>query len=1126
MAGGMTALEIYVQKLAERRTQSVEETTHYGLLETLLNNAAEGLRPKRIAIVHPKATGAGLPDLGIFEQAQFRTNARPNLQHDKPFYGVVEAKPTSADLDDIARSAQVRRYAEHYGLVLVTNLFQFRVVSFDGALRLEERFDLAATESEFWAAARQPKTLAASYETALYAYLRRFLIRGARFSRPQDVAQMLASYARHALAQVEAAGEVEELHQVRADLEKMLGMTFQGDEADRFFQSTLVQTLFYVMFSTWALWSAQDPPPAGNFSRYESLGEVSLPRILHDLFWHMAAPQRLEELGISEALKWAEAALNRVDRDRFFEVFQNDNAIQYFYEPFLREFDPRLREELGVWYTPPEIVQYMVGRVEQVLERELGITEGLLNEQVIVLDPCCGTGAFLVEVLRRIYQRALNESGSPRDAAAAALRAARERLNGFEILPAPFVVAHLQIGFLLTRWQAALGKRERARVYLTNTLTGWERESADQSYGSFLTSLEDERTGAQNVKTSARVLVVIGNPPYNAFAGISPAEEGGLVEIYKSGLRSEWGIRKYNLDDLYIRFFRIAERYVTEDSANQRGVVCYISNFSYLDGASFVTMRQRFVQEFDALWFDNLNGDSRETGKVIPSGLPNAGQPDPSAFSTPFNREGIRVGTAVSLLVRRGPERAKAVVRYRDFWGIDKREKLLASLSADDFDSRYELAVPDRSNRYAFRPSAVSASYQAWPRLTELAAQPPMNGLMEKRGGALIDLDREALARRMQRYLDRANVSWEQLQAENHGLTKDASGYYPLGARMGLKNTDTYSDSLLVKYAFHPFDTRWCYYIAKNAIWNRPRPELWKHVQMGTDFIISRPASVVSDEGKPIIYTRILGDNDYQRGHSYYIPFHSVKTTAENGVNSYLQSSIIRTANLSPVARAYLADLELPDPDVDDETAALLWRHALAIGYSPAYLSEHADGIRTDYPRIPLPASAGMLRQSATLGAQVAALLDTESPVPTVTSGMIRTDIRGIGELRTSGAAFDLRLAANWGYISGGAVMPGRGRIEPDPPTPGDRLRVYLNDSTWWDNVPLPVWDYTIGGYQVLKKWLSYRAERILERPLTNDEEREFRDIVRRLAALVALETELDANYQAVAAEAVGLPSA
>jgi predicted helicase len=185
-------------------------------------------------------------------------------------------------------------------------------------------------------------------------------------------------------------------------------------------------------------------------------------------------------------------------------------------------------------------------------------------------------------------------------------------------------------------------------VYLTNALTGWEpmdpeKEKAFQAMLTGFPELLDERAYAAGVKRDKPILVILGNPPYNAFAGVSPAEEAGLVEVYKEKLNASvekggWGIRKFNLDDLYVRFFRLAERCIAEQTG--KGVVCYISNFSYLSGPSYVVMRQRFLSEFDKLWFDCMNGDSRETGKLTPEG-----KPDPSVFSTEYNREGIKLGT-------------------------------------------------------------------------------------------------------------------------------------------------------------------------------------------------------------------------------------------------------------------------------------------------------------------------------------------------------------------------------------------------------------------------------------------------------------------------------------------------
>ncbi len=197
--------------------------------------------------------------------------------------------------------------------------------------------------------------------------------------------------------------------------------------------------------------------------------------MIRALFEQVATPTSLGPIGLVEVLDWATAALNRVDRPVFFASFEEERAVQYFYEPFLEEFDPSLRKDLGVWYTPNEIVRYMVARVDMVLREELKIPDGLADPRVVVLDLCCGTGAYLVETLHRIHET-LIEKGEQALAAQDLKRAAMERILGFEILPAPLVIAHLQLGLLLQNLGAPFseGRHERAGVYLTNALTGRE----------------------------------------------------------------------------------------------------------------------------------------------------------------------------------------------------------------------------------------------------------------------------------------------------------------------------------------------------------------------------------------------------------------------------------------------------------------------------------------------------------------------------------------------------------------------------------------------------------------------------------------------------------------------------
>ena len=226
-------------------------------------------------------------------------------------------------------------------------------------------------------------------------------------------------------------------------------MSFAGERGEHFFRSTLVQTLFYGLFAAWVFWSEhhEHSDATARFRWREAASYLRIP-ILQKLFWDFANPAQLGALKLDEVLDWAGEALNRVDRAAFFTTFEQAHAVQYFYEPFLEAFDPELRKELGVWYTPPEIVKYMVARVDQVLREELEIADGLADPRVVVLDPCCGTGAYLVEVLNNIAET-LKAKGGDGLLANDLKQAAMSRIFGFEILPAPFAISHLQIGMLL-----------------------------------------------------------------------------------------------------------------------------------------------------------------------------------------------------------------------------------------------------------------------------------------------------------------------------------------------------------------------------------------------------------------------------------------------------------------------------------------------------------------------------------------------------------------------------------------------------------------------------------------------------------------------------------------------------
>ncbi|NCC35433.1 MAG: DNA methyltransferase, partial [Chloroflexia bacterium] len=484
-------------------------------------------------------------------------------------------------------------------------------------------------------------------------------------------------------------------------------------------RSTLIQTLFYGVFSAWVLWHHEDPDRTDSFDWRLAQYYLHVP-VLQALFSQISTPQRLRPLGLMEVLDWTGAALNRVERGAFFARFDTGHAVQYFYEPFLEAFDPELRKDLGVWYTPPEVVRYMVARVDAALRDELGVADGLADPSVIVLDPCTGTGAYVAEVLRQIAAT-LRAKGEDALLGQDVKRAALSRVFGFELLPAPFVVAHLQIGLLLQQLGAPLADDERVGVYLTNALTGWEPpddpKQAVQLRFPGLPELQDERDQAEQIKRGAPILVILGNPPYSGYAGIARIEEErDLSNAYRTTKHAP-APQGQGLNDLYVRFFRMAERQIVETS--RRGVVCYISNYSWLDGLSFTGMRERYLEVFDRIWIDNLHGN-----RIISEYAPD-GRTSETIFAIDKFTSGIRIGTAIVLMTKDGNHEglSQAEVLYRDHEearAAARRAALLESLNAAAFADGYTSIVPALAIGLPLKPRLIGKDYLAWPQLPDV----------------------------------------------------------------------------------------------------------------------------------------------------------------------------------------------------------------------------------------------------------------------------------------------------------------------------------------------------------------------------------------------------------------------
>ena len=549
----------------------------------------------------------------------------------------------------------------------------------------------------------------------------------------------------------------------------------------------------------------------------------------------------------------------------------------------------------------------------------------------------------------------------------------------------------------------------------------------------------------------------------------------------------------------------MAERRITEKTG--QGVICFISNYSWLDGLSFTGMRERYLEAFDNIRIDCLNGDKYKTGKVAPDG-----SPDPSIFSTEGDPVGIQVGPAISTLVRKSDHAPAREIGFRHLWGQAKRTELIETAEAKP-GKLYESINPVFQLGLPFVQTTVSKDWFDWPALPDLF---PVSfpGIKTSRDGFLVDTDLDRLKARVADYFDAA-LSHEEIAQRYPAVMKTTTLFNARRVRDALLKRGGPIDAGFIRFAYRPFDIRWLYWEEDSGLLDRPRADYRPHVFESNVWLSSAQHLRKGAEEPQTCFTEHIASlHLIERGTNMFPAW-----LRDDGLDA---PELGRCPNLSSVAQLYL---ERVSAGVED-----LLHHVLAVLHDPAYRKANAGALRMEWPRIPLPGwpdgdtdgAAKALAASAARGRELAPLLDPDAPVPGVTQGPLSLKIAPIAVPTTTDGRNmtrdDFAVTARWGHFgTGDAVMPGQGRIIERAYTPdeksamGDNIPklgettfdVYLNDRAFWRNVPASVWTYKLGGYQVLKKWLSYRERNILDRPLKPEEVQHFTDTARRIGAIL-----------------------
>ena len=601
------------------------EHTHRAALAALL----ESLEPGLTATNEPKRmTDVGAPDYIL-------TRGGVPL-------GYVEAKDVGVDLRKIERTDQLKRYKAALPNLILTDYLEFRHF-----VNGEHRGTVRTAEEDGDGKLRLDKAGAKEAERLLRSFL---ATAAPSVGTPRELAERMAARAREIrdliVRTFEGEGEKGQLHQQLSAFRKTLIPDLQPEA----FADMYAQTIAYGLFAARTTTDDHD-----TFSR--KTAGWDLPRtnpFLRNLFNEIAGP------GLDERVSWIvddlAELLRRADMAAVLEDFghrtRREDPVVHFYETFLAAYDPRMREARGVYYTPEPVVSYIVRSVDAILKEKFGRPLGLADPNTLILDPATGTATFLYYVIRHIYEE-LQRQGQIGAWSSYVREELLPRIFGFELLMAPYTIAHMKLGILLRELGYDFESNERLRVYLTNTLEKGVHSKETIGFAEYITQ---EADAATEVKKEAPIEVIIGNPPYSGTSANMGEWITGLIDSYRKVDEQPLGERKLWLQDDYVKFIRFGQWRIQKTG---RGILAFITNHGYLDNPTFRGMRQSLMQTFTDIYLVDLHGNAKKRETT-----PEGGKDD--------NVFDIQQGVAIGIFVKEPGKSGPARVHHTDLWGLRK----------------------------------------------------------------------------------------------------------------------------------------------------------------------------------------------------------------------------------------------------------------------------------------------------------------------------------------------------------------------------------------------------------------------------------------------------------------------
>jgi predicted helicase len=705
-------------------------------------------------------------------------------------------------------------------------------------------------------------------------------------------------------------------------------------------------------------------------------------------------------------------------RDFHQKINQEDIVIR-FYEDFLAAYKPKMRERRGVYYTPEPVVSYMVRSVDELLKDKFDKPLGIADPEVMILDPACGTGTFLLWIFQLIYKRfqespeALTEGLEDKSWSGYVRERLLPRIFGFELLMAPYAIAHLKLGLFLEETGYQFDSGKRLGVYLTNTLDKPTKKS-ELLVEEFIA---EESSQAAEIKQENPIMVVMGNPPYSVSSANSSEWISNLIKDYKKDLNE----KKLNLDDDFIKFIRAAQWRI--DSTGH-GIVSFISSNTFLDGITHRRMRQSLMNSFDDIWTLDLHGSIKKKEKC----------PDGSKDENIFD---IQQGVSINLFAKYLQSRQESSIYHADMWGLrDNKYQQLKKSSICS--TKWNNIVPQK-NYFFFchKDFSLSNEYNQAISVVEIFSR-YVSGIQTKRDSITIAFKQKDLIKIIQ---DMLNLSIEKFRVKYH-VADDGRDWSIDWAK---KNLSSYqpTQKYIRKIFYRPFDVRWTWYTNKSkGFIAYPRYEVMQN-------LIDTNLALIFERCPPEQHNYSFVTNQITDLHSLGTAFCNAYTAPLYlySDSDDIQKSILKNKCYPNLSQNFLNSIK--DKLGYTPTPEAIFYYIYAIFHSPTYRDRYAEFLKIDFPRVPLTSNDKLFRQLADYGEQLVQLHLMTSPK---LDNLITEFVEGTGKYI---------VASGHPKYQNGTVQINKN---------GDKFT----------GVPEEVWNFYVGGYQPCQKWIKDRKERTL----------------------------------------------